>query len=81
MFGWTAYGYLRIDVLWCAEGVGGKALVSSCLPKPQPKEAARLVQFAYADSFSFKRRSFINSGATAILRNSIKWQGRKRGIF
>lgn len=54
MFGWTAYGYLRIDVLWVREELRGQGLGQQLLLAAEGEGRRRGCKFATLDSFSFQ---------------------------
>ncbi len=58
MFGWTAYGYLRIDVLWMREELRGQGFGQQLLAAAEAEGKRRGCQFAMLDSFSFQAPEF-----------------------
>lgn len=54
VYGWTAYGWLKIDVLWVREDLRGQGLGKQLLFAAEAEGARRGCQFATLDSFSFQ---------------------------
>lgn len=54
IYGWTAYGWLRIDVLWVQENLRGQGLGKQLLAAAEAEGIRRGCQFATLDSFSFQ---------------------------
>ncbi len=52
--GWTAYGWLRIDVLWVREDLRGQGFGKQLLAEAEAEGMRRGCQFATLDSFSFQ---------------------------
>ncbi len=52
--GWTAYGWLRIDVLWIAENLRGRGFGKRLLFAAEAEGVRRGCQFATLDSFNFQ---------------------------
>ena len=54
VYGWTAYGWLRIDVLWVQEDLRGQGFGKQLLAEAEAEGIRRGCQFATLDSFSFQ---------------------------
>ena len=54
VYGWTAYGWLRIDVLWVQEEWRGQGFGKQLLAEAEAEGIRRGCQFATLDSFSFQ---------------------------
>lgn len=52
--GWTAYGWLRIDVLWVTENLRGQGFGKQLLEAAEAEGVRRGCQFATLDSFNFQ---------------------------
>ena len=52
--GWTAYGWLRIDVLWVAENLRGSGLGKQLMSAAETEGVRRGCKFATLDSFNFQ---------------------------
>lgn len=53
-YGWTAFGWLRIDVLWVQENLRGQGFGKQLLAEAEAEGVRRGCQFATLDSFSFQ---------------------------
>ena len=53
-YGWTAYGWLRIDVLWVREDLRGRGFGKQLLEATEAEGVRRGCQYATLDSFSFQ---------------------------
>ena len=54
IYGWTAYGWLRIDVLWVREDLRGRGFGQQLLAEAEAEGMRRGCQYATLDSFSFQ---------------------------
>jgi GNAT superfamily N-acetyltransferase len=53
-YGWTAFGCLKIDVLWVHESLRGQGFGKRLLAEAEAEGVRRDCQFATLDSFSFQ---------------------------
>ena len=53
-YGWTAFGWLRIDVLWVREDLRGRGFGTQLLLATEAEGIRRGCKFATLDSFSFQ---------------------------
>lgn len=54
VYGWTAFGWLKIDVLWVKEELRGQGFGKQLLAEAEAEGIRRGCQYATLDSFSFQ---------------------------
>jgi ribosomal protein S18 acetylase RimI-like enzyme len=54
VYGWTAFGWLKIDVLWVKENLRGQGFGKQLLAEAEAEGIRRGCKYATLDSFSFQ---------------------------
>lgn len=86
LFGWIAYGYLRIDVLWMREDLRGQGFGQQLLAAAEAEGRRRGCQFAILDSFSFqapdfyKRRGYSEFAVLDQVAGTKSWHFLKKDL-
>ena len=84
--GWTAYGWLRIDVLWVREDLRGQGFGKQLLAEAEAEGMRRGCQFATLDSFSFqapemyKKRGYSEFGVLDKIAGNQTWHFLKKDL-
>ncbi len=87
VYGWTAYGWLRIDVLWVQEELRGQGFGKQLLMEAEAEGRRRGCQFATLDSFSFqapemyKKLGYTEFGVLDKIAGNQTWHFLKKDLM
>ena len=86
-YGWTAFGWLRIDVLWVQENLRGQGFGKQLLAEAEAEGVRRGCQFATLDSFSFqapemyKKLGYSEFGVLDKIAGNQTWHFLKKDLL
>ncbi len=85
-YGWTAFGWLRIDVLWVREDLRGRGFGKQLLLAAEAEGMRRGCQYATLDSFSFqapelyKKHGYIEFAVLDKIAGDQTWHFLKKDL-
>lgn len=85
-YGWTAFGWLRIDVLWVREDLRGQGFGKLLLQEAEAEGIRRGCQYATLDSFSFqapglyKKHGYVEFAVLDKIGDDHTWHFMKKDL-
>jgi GNAT superfamily N-acetyltransferase len=79
--GWTAFGWLHIDVLWVKEGLRQKGLGRQLLEATETEAKRRGCKFAELETFSFQAPEFYKKNGYTVFAELEQVAGEHRWYF
>src|SRR2546427_1426375 len=79
--GWTAFGWLHIDVLWLRENIRRKGLGRQVLQATEAEAKKRGCKFAELETFSFQALGFYQKNGYTVFGELDQIAGEHRWYF
>lgn len=86
VYGWTAFGWLRIDVLWVREDLRGRGFGKQLLAAAEAEGIGRGCHYATLDSFSFqapdlyKKNGYVEFAVLDHIAGNQRWHFLKKDL-